>query len=246
MLNYLVISIFSCIFAKWIGGSHEPLTRVSLSPFHVCIDRHYLKNRQNMEEIWKDVVGYEGLYQVSNLGRIKSLPKLCINGNGGKYYTKEKILKPQNSKGNYKHVVLRKNGKSFTKAIHQIVGIAFIPNPNNLPQINHKDENPANNIVDNLEWCDGYYNHNYGTIKERTRQTKERNKSDEKGLATRIKNNVFCAPKEVIQMDDSGNILNSFASAADACRKTGISARNIRRCCNGEFEYCKGYRWKFV
>ena len=202
---------------------------------------------ENMKEIWKDVVGYEGLYQVSNLGRIKSLPKLCINGNGGKYYTKEKILKPQyGSNGRtYTHVCLRKDGKTHIKEIHRIVAIAFIPNPLNLPQVNHRDENPSNNTVSNLEWCDGFYNHNYGTIKERTRQTKERNKSDENGLVTRIKNSAFCAPKEVIQMDDNGNVLNSFVSAADAYRQTGISARNIRRCCNGKFVHYNGFRWKF-
>ena len=179
MLNNLDMSLFSCIFATWIGRSSYRLIRVSLSPFHICIDRRYLKNRQIMEqEIWKDVVGYEGLYQVSNLGRIKSLPKLCINGNGGKYYTKEKILKPQyGSNGRtYTHVCLRKDGKTHIKEIHRIVAIAFIPNPLNLPQVNHRDENPSNNTVSNLEWCDGFYNHNYGTIKERTRQTKERNK----------------------------------------------------------------------
>lgn len=203
---------------------------------------------ENMKEIWKDVVGYEGLYQVSNLGRIKSLPKLCINGNGGKYYTKEKILKPQyGSNGRtYTHVCLRKDGKTHIKEIHRIVAIAFIPNPLNLPQVNHRDENPSNNTVSNLEWCDGFYNHNYGTIKERTRQTKKHNDSDKKGLITKLKNKSLNAPKAIAQIDKDGTILKTFFSSREAFLKTGISARNIRRCCNGEFEYCKGYRWKFI
>lgn len=112
-----------------------------------------------MIEIWKDVVGYEGLYEVSNLGHIKSL-----------WFNKEKLLTPINSKGYYK-VHLYKNGKLKDYSIHQIVAKAFIPNPNNYPGINHKDEVKTNNHADNLEWCNDAYNAVYGTRRERIAAT---------------------------------------------------------------------------
>ena len=108
-----------------------------------------------MEEIWKDKKDYEGLYQVSNLGRAKSL----IN-NKGQY--REKILK-HNIRNGYPSVTLCKNKKLKSFTIHRLVAEAFIPNPNNLPCVNHKDENRLNNFFNNLEWCTYSYNINYGT-----------------------------------------------------------------------------------
>ena len=110
------------------------------------------KEMIELEEIWKDIQGYEGQYMVSNLGRVKSFKK---NSNGN-------ILKISDDGNGYKQISLYKNGKSKTWKIHRLVAIAFIPNPNDLPQVNHKDEDPSNNCVDNLEWCDGKYNSNYG------------------------------------------------------------------------------------
>lgn len=101
-----------------------------------------------MEEIWKDVVGFEGLYLVSNFGNVFSKYK---NG----------LLKFRDNKGYY-NVVLCKNGKRHDKIVHRLVAEAFIPNPNGFKEINHKDENKVNNHVDNLEWCDSKYNLNYG------------------------------------------------------------------------------------
>lgn len=101
-----------------------------------------------MEEIWKDIKGYEGKYQISNLGKIKSLI-----GNS-------KILKPEIRTGYYS-VELCKNGKRIHKRIHRLVAETFIPNPDNLPQVNHRDENKLNNQLDNLEWCDNTYNSQY-------------------------------------------------------------------------------------
>ena len=105
-----------------------------------------------MQEIWKDIEDYEGLYQVSNLGKVKSLPKLVNRKNNSKYLTNEKILKPLSF--GYARVIL--SNKSYS--VHRLVAEAFIPNPNNLPIINHKDGNKQNNCIDNLEWCDYSYN----------------------------------------------------------------------------------------
>lgn len=111
-----------------------------------------------MEEIWKDIEGYEGIYMVSNLGRIKSLPRSCPGLNANK----EIILKQSEDKNGYLLVGLHKNGKSKTVRVSRIVAKAFIPNPNEYPEVNHKDENHQNNRVDNLEWCTTQYNLTYG------------------------------------------------------------------------------------
>ena len=108
-----------------------------------------------LTEVWKDVVNYEGLYQVSNLGRVKGVKS-------------QRILKASNS-GNcgYEKVGIFKNGKVKYMSTHRLVAIAFIPNPDNLPQVNHKDEVKTNNFVENLEFCTNIYNMNYGTIQQR-------------------------------------------------------------------------------
>lgn len=114
------------------------------------------------DEIWKDVVGYEGFYQVSNLGQVRSVVEAQKTGRGhsGKMLTQYKV------KG-YMIVNLSKHGIAKHRGVHRLVADAFLNNPTHLPQVNHKDENPENNHVDNLEWCDSKYNVNYGTRTER-------------------------------------------------------------------------------
>lgn len=120
------------------------------------------------QEIWKDIKNYEGLYKISNLGRVKSLPKYA-----GRSYRKEKILKTYLDKNGYVKVILCKNNKTRFLSIHRLLAEAFIPNPNDYPQINHKDENKQNNSLNNLEWCTCKYNINYGT---RTKRDVEKRK----------------------------------------------------------------------
>ena len=126
------------------------------------------------EEIWKDIPGYEGLYQVSNFGRVKSLRKAII-------------MSIRINKKGYSTIGLSKNGVFNRKSIHRLVAEAFIPNPDNLPQVNHKDEVKTNNCVENLEWCDNYYNLMYGTGNDR-RIISNQNGGIEKRISTRIKN----------------------------------------------------------
>ena len=109
------------------------------------------------KEIWKDIENYDGIYQISNFGRVKSLSRQTKSG---KY--KEIIKKPSLAGRGYYRLALCKNGKPKYYYIHRLVAKAFIPNPNNLPLVNHKDENKLNNNVNNLEWCDSEYNMNYG------------------------------------------------------------------------------------
>lgn len=119
-----------------------------------------------MEEIWKPIKGYEGLYEVSNLGRVRSLDRCVVYANGQVHIHRGKILRPGISNG-YMQVHLCKCGDMKQPLVHRLVADAFIPNPENLPQVNHKDENPSNNEVSNLEWCTSEYNINYGTRKEK-------------------------------------------------------------------------------
>ena len=176
-----------------------------------------------MEEIWKDVVGYEGLYQVSNKGRIKSICSHVRLQNGELMKKKPHILKPQNRCG-YRCVNLFKDGRSRTVNIHRLVAESFLCNPHNYEVVNHKDENRANNNVDNLEWCTYAYNINYGTAKRRR---------------------AISQGKVVIQLDKNGRFIKRHLTLMDACRDTGVDFRNISLCCNRRRKTAGGYHWKF-
>lgn len=121
-----------------------------------------------MEE-WRDIEGYEGFYQVSNTGLVKSLERRVDYGHI-KPLRRERILKPKIDKDGYRHVRLQRDGISKHVRVCRLVAIAFIPNPNNLPFVNHKDEIKSNDTSTNLEWCTRQYNVNYGTAKDRTRR----------------------------------------------------------------------------
>lgn len=166
-----------------------------------------------MKEVWKDINGYEGRYQISNLGRVKS------------FLRTEKILKLSYDRNKYLLVWLCKNGKQTVKKVHRLVGQYFIPNPDNLPCINHKDENPSNNEITNLEWCTYKYNNNYGTAKERKSKT---------------------LGKPVNQLSLSGEIVNTFYAAIEAQRRTGVANSLIIACCLGKRKTAGGYIWEYA
>lgn len=182
-----------------------------------------------MEEIFVDIKGYEGLYQISNLGRIKSLERQVI----GKYNSirtlKEFIMKPNIIKKGYLRINLHKNSKNKHFLVHQLVASHFIPNPNNYHCVNHKDEDKQNNCVDNLEWCDIEYNNNYGTRNER--------------LSVAFTNNPKKS-KPIIQLDKECNIINEYPSINEADRN-GFSRSKIIDCCRGKRKTHKGFIWKY-
>lgn len=124
------------------------------------------------EEIWRPVVGYEGLYEVSSYGRVRSLDKYVKYSNGRINLHKGRILSLWKDTNGYLmcNLYLNKNMKKVS--IHRLVAQAFLPNIDNLPEVNHKDEDKTNNSVDNLEWCDRSYNNNYGTRKDKERESK--------------------------------------------------------------------------
>ena len=115
-----------------------------------------------MEEVWKDIPEYEGLYQASTLGRIRSVDRLILSRGGFFKHLKGVILIQTTAGRGYASVMLSKNGLTKRWNVHRLIALTFIPNPNNYPEINHKDENKTNNIWTNLEWCDSKYNANYG------------------------------------------------------------------------------------
>lgn len=157
-------------------------------------------------EQWKSIVDFENIYEVSSLGRVRRIHK---DPRSSKY----KILTLDTLRG-YKRITLYKNGKGYKKQVHRLVAEAFIPNPYNLEQVNHKDENPSNNNVNNLEWCTRIYNINYGTA---------------------IARQVAKRSKKVIQLDLNGNYINEFDSTQEASRVLGISQGLISGCCNGGY-----------
>lgn len=176
-----------------------------------------------MEEIWKDIKGYEGLYQVSNFGRIKSV----------KEFNYQKILKlsKNDARGGYMQVVLCKNGVTKMFRVHRLVAMMFLPNPENLPQVNHKDENKENNSVDNLEWCTMEYNLEYSDVAHRW-------------VSCGLKQ-IEKMKKPVCQYDRYGYLIKEYESIRDAERETGVLSQGISRCCMGKQSYSGNFVWRY-
>lgn len=147
----------------------------------------------NTKEIWKDIPGYEGSYQVSNYGRVKRLEHITPNN----IRLPEKISTQFKNQNGYMMVILSKNGEGKQFVVHRLVAQAFLPNPNNLPFVNHKDESRIHNNVENLEWCTAKYNSNYGTIKDRKSKnmTKAWAKRKEDGYKVITKRTVYLTYK---------------------------------------------------
>lgn len=176
-----------------------------------------------MNEIWKDIVGYEGLYQISNLGNVKSLDYRRTG--------KERILKPVTDSVGYLHVVLCKNRKLKTFNIHRLVANAFLENPDHKSDVNHKDEDKTNNCVDNLEWMTRKENINYGTHNERV----SRSIINHKAIS-----------KLVLQFTKNGEFVKEWPSMHQIERELGFYNCNISQCCNGKRKTAHGYVWKFA
>ena len=156
----------------------------------------------------KDIENYEGLYAVTSCGKVWS-------------YRSKRFLRPFSNTDGYLQVELHKDGQKKKYSIHRLVAEAYLPNPENLPQVNHKDENKINNCLQNLEWCDPKYNTNYGTRNDR--------------IASSVK-------KPVLQYDLEGNFIREWPSATDVGKK---ASRNINNCLRGRNKTSYGYIWKY-
>lgn len=176
-------------------------------------------------EIWKPVDGYQGLYEVSNLGRVRSVDRFRKQKNNSKAPVKGKLLKPSLGKNGYLRVALSKNGTVKFKNIHRLVSEAFIQNPNNLPCVNHKDENKTNNKASNLEWCTKEYNNNYGTKPKRCGEA---------------------SSKKVFQFSTAGVFIKEWSSTMEIQRCLGYANTFIGRCCRGLCDTAYGYVWKYA
>nr|DAK53368.1 MAG TPA: homing endonuclease [Caudoviricetes sp.] len=167
-----------------------------------------LKEGDEINEIWKDIVGYEGLYKVSNFGNIYSVKR-------------KRNLKLLNNHHGYKRIRLYVGSKNWKiYAVHRLVVQAFIHNPDNLPEVNHKDKNCSNNFVDNLEWCTRAYNVNYGKRIEKT-----------------------YSAVEMLTLD--GVVIQEFNSQVEASQETGVRHGSISNCCRGFAKTAGGYKWRY-
>ena len=174
-----------------------------------------------MQEVWKDISGYEGVYQVSNLGRVKSMRKW--SSVQGRYCQREKILKQYQSKTGYLQINLKSEGTRKLGLIHRLVAQAFIPNPDNKREVNHINGNKTDNRVENLEWCTSQYNtvHAYKT-----------------GLETH-------PTRKISQYDLRGDLIKEWDSIREAGNTLGIQEANIGACCRGIRKTAGGYAWEY-
>ena len=173
----------------------------------------------SMQEVFLDIEGYEGLYQISNFGNVRSFK--------GK---KPRILRPSNPSSGYYYVQLCKNKKVKTHTIHRLVAIHFIHNPKNLPEVDHRDGNKSNNAAYNLEWVTRIENVQRAWengLCENTRKVAKKYLS-----------------KPVAQYDLNGKLIATYSSTREAERQTGI--RHISECCNGLYKTVGGYIWRYI
>lgn len=199
-----------------------------------------------MKEIWKQIKGYEGLYEISNLGRVKRLKTSFLDSMGRRVCRKEEIKNGIRSGTSYLHVKLFKNGIYTTANIHRLVAEAFIPNPQNLPCVNHKDESRNNNRVDNLEWCTYGYNNTYGTTCKRRNASRAFYKKigvTKKSVLKRETERRKKPIRPVIQYSLDGKIVKVFKGGLqEAAAEYSI---NIEQCIGGRCKSSAGYVWRY-
>ncbi len=179
-----------------------------------------------MEEVWKDIKDYEGYYQVSNLGRVRSVDRTFIREDGSTCTWSGRIRKLNPQTNGYLTVVLTKNNNSKRFRVHRLVAETFVPNPNNYPDACHKDENFLNNEASNLEWCEHKTNCN---------TPKRLEKLQNKG-------------KWIIKLSKNNEILHFYRNCAEASKETGIDYSSIYGCCENKPHHftAGGYRWKYA
>lgn len=177
-------------------------------------------------KIWKDVKGYEGIYQVSNYGRLRTIGRFVANSqNGEKTLYRKPIIKKQTLNGGYLIVTLNKDGKFTTALVHRLVAAAFVPGyTERKNQVNHKDEDKTNNRADNLEWCDARYNINYGTRTARAAKTVSRS---------------------VMSFDKNGRHIKTYESLSKV-KEDGYNPSNVKYTCDGKFSSMYGLLWKWA
>lgn len=178
----------------------------------------------NYKEIWRDIQGFEGFYQVSNMGRVRSRDRLIVYSNGRHRHFKGQLIRPVKTNSGYWQIRMKKNERVTHEYVHRLVAKAFIPNPKGLPEINHKDENRLNNQVANLEWTDRLGNINYG------------NRSKKFAVSRGFK---------VGQFTLDGKLIRAYYSTHEAGRH-GYCQASVSKCARGKSKSYKGYIWKYL
>lgn len=189
-----------------------------------------------MEETWKWIDEYENMYQVSNIGRVRSVDRdvYCEVSPNKLQHIFGKVLKQGINQKGYPIVYLSKDGKQKTITVHRLVAKAFIENPLSLPQVNHKDGCKTNNYVGNLEWCDNSYNQKHAWANGMQPSYEE---SNGRGRPA----------KSVAMLDlNTKEVLRTFQTLASVKRETGINQFNVRSVCLGLRNHAGGYDWKFI
>lgn len=181
------------------------------------------------KEIWRTINGFEGLYEVSSLGRVRSLDRY-VKHPDFKEWRKGKVLKQSTSNRGYKKVTLTKNGQKYYFSVHRLVAQSFVPNPHNFPQVNHKNEEKDDNRVENLEWCTQAYNNSFGTRLKRV------SKANSQAHPTR----------SVFQYNDCGVLIHRWKSLHEMERQTGYSRANISRNYKGGRRRAYGFLWEIL
>lgn len=174
-------------------------------------------------EMWRDIRGYEGLYQVSNLGRVRSLDRYVDCKNGSKQFWKGKIIAQAKDRDGYMIVALGRYNPN--QKVHRLVAETFIENLENKPEVGHMDCDESNNRVENLYWCTRGENMRHPITRERIKQTKQL--------------------KPIIQMTLEGEIIGEYESLHDLQRKTNYSRWAVGECCKGNALTYKGFKWKY-
>lgn len=197
--------------------------RLELTGILLGLERSIIETEPTVDAapvVWKEIPGFEGLYEVSNTGKVRN--------------RKHEILKQQIKRTPctcYKTVDLWKNGSYCKKYVHRLIAESFIPNPSGFEFVNHKDEDGTNNSIENLEWCTREYNVNYGTARKRQAK-KLKGRKSEKRIA-------------VIQMDKDGNEIKIHPSVTSAAESVGCSISEISSVCKGKRKTTRGFDWKY-
>lgn len=193
-------------------------------------------------EIWKPVIGYEGLYEVSNFGRARSLARTKSNGKGI-VNVPEKVLKPFPNTRGYLCIDLRRNGESHKKTLHRLIALAFIPNPDNKPCIDHIDTNKKNNNINNLRWCTILENRHNPISEVKFSKGGMRGKHHPEERKQRIRDNQPHS-RVVLKFTNEGELIGEYPSVHAAARAIGTSQGNMSLICSKR-KSLGGYLWKY-
>lgn len=188
------------------------------------------------EEIWKDVVGWEGYYKVSSLGRVKSVNRIVPRSDGTKYPVKERILKLELCKNGYIRIGLHKDGSWKHFLVHRLVAEAFIPNPENKPQVNHFDSDMSNNAVENLEWCTASENAMHSFAYNNRKKAKPPVKYGSENNMSR----------KIVKLGINGKYIAKYDTMSEALIELGAKSNHIIDVCVGRRPLSLGYRWMYL